>query len=647
MASIKIPTPGTTQLLSGNEAIARGALEAGIGVATSYAGTPASEIIGTLAPLSKNMGIYVEWSVNERAAVEVAAGASFSGIRALTAMKYNGLNVACDTVALISPGDTGKAGLVLVVADDPGGISSDNEQDTRNIAKMLEIPLLEPSAPQEAKDMIKYLFNLSEEQRSICMLRTVTRVCHTRANVVLSDLPNRKQKAYFDEIYDPYNPTLTKYNPNPATLRHIASLQKLDKAREKFELSPFNWYMGSPKTNLLIITSGTGWLYSKEAVKVLKLENKVGILKLGTISPLPEKFVGKYLSKSAKVLIVEEMDSVLERSVMEIAANTVPNARRPIFYGKRSGHINAYGELNSDMVIKALARVMDLRYQARDIKYAKRTENISKSYIPERGIALCPGCPHRATFWIIKNALRLDGRGGFATGDVGCYQMGLLDTGYFQLRTCQAMGSGIGVASGMGKLQQFGFDQPVLAVCGDSTFFHSGITGLINGVYSQSNFTLVIVDNNVTAMTGFQPHPGTGMTAMGELTIPISIENVCGSLGVHAEVCDPFDLRNTIATLLELMALSGGPKVAIMRRECELVRARREKKNQNRMQIDARKCLGELCGCDRLCTRVFKCPGLIWNRSASKAEIDEAVCIGCGVCVDICPERAIIKEARL
>jgi indolepyruvate ferredoxin oxidoreductase alpha subunit len=647
MASSKMPALGTTELLSGNEAIARGALEAGIGVATSYAGTPASEIIGTLAPLAKKMGIYVEWSVNERAAVEVAAGASFSGIRALTAMKYNGLNVACDTVALISPGDTGKGGLVLVVADDPGGISSDNEQDTRNIAKMLEIPLLEPSSPQEAKDMIKYLFILSEEQRSICMLRTVTRVCHTRANVVLSDLTKRKEKAYFDEVYDPYNPTLTKYNPNPATLKHIASLQKLDKAKKKFELSPFNWYLGPPKTSLLIITSGTGWLYSKEAVKVLKLENKVGILKLGTISPLPEKFVSKYLSKSAKVLVVEEMDSVLERSVMEITANTARNTPRPVFYGKRSRHINAYGELNSDMVVEALARVMNLTYQARDIKYGKRTEKLSKSYIPERGMALCPGCPHRATYWIIKNALRLDGRGGVATGDIGCYQMGLLETGYFQLRTCQAMGSGIGVASGMGKLQQFGFDQPVVAVCGDSTFFHSGITGLMNGVYAQSNFTLVIVDNNATAMTGFQPHPGTGMTAMGDLTTPISIENVCRSLGVCVEICDPFDLKKTIATLLELMAIPGGPNVAIMRRECELVRARREMKNQNRMWIDATKCLGELCGCDKLCTRVFKCPALIWNTNASKAEIDEAVCAGCGVCVDICPERAIIKEARV
>ncbi|MCJ7791802.1 MAG: indolepyruvate ferredoxin oxidoreductase, partial [Dehalococcoidia bacterium] len=258
MARIEKDAPNAIELLLGDEAIARGALEAGIGVATSYPGTPASEIIGTLGPVSKKMRIYTEWSVNEKVAIEAAAGASFAGIRALTAMKCNGLNAATDAVALIAPGDTGKGGLVLVVADDPGGISTDNEQDTRNIARMVEIPLLEPSSPQEAKDMTKWLFDLSEEHRCICMMRAVTRICHARGAVQLGELPKGKRVAYFDEVYDPYNPTLTNYNPNPATLRHIASLKRLENIRNRFESSSFNLYTGPDNAELLIITCGTG-----------------------------------------------------------------------------------------------------------------------------------------------------------------------------------------------------------------------------------------------------------------------------------------------------------------------------------------------------------------------------------------------------
>lgn len=645
MASIEIDAPNAVQLLLGDEAIARGALEAGIGVATSYPGTPASEIIGTLAPVSKKMGIYTEWCVNEKVAVEAAAGASFAGIRALTAMKCNGLNAAADAVALIAPGDTGKGGLVLVVADDPGGISTDSEQDTRNIAKMLEIPLLEPSSPQEAKDMTKLLFDLSEEYRCICILRAVTRVCHARGTVKLGELPEGKRVAYFDEVYDPHKPTLTQYNPNPATLRHIASLKRLENIRERFESSSLNSYTGPDEAELLIMACGTGWPYSHEAVEVLKLEGKVGILRIGTVFPLPEKFVRKHLNKSQKILIVEEMDPFLERSVMEVVASLPSAEPRPVFYGKRSGHINAYGEMNVDKVISALAQILGLTYTTREAVYAEKAEKVLEGYSFDRGMAFCPGCPHRATFWIINNALRLDGRGGFATGDIGCYQMAFMGTGYFQLRTVQAMGSSAGVASGLGKLAQFGFNQPVLAVCGDSTFFHSAVLGLLNGVYNQSNFTLVVLDNSVTAMTGFQPHPGTGITAMEESTEPVSIEAICRSLGVRVEVCDPFDVDRSTEVLLDLMAEHGSPRVAIMRRECELVRARRESKKRHKVRVDWGKCMGEECGCVRLCTSVFSCPGLIWNMREHKAEIDEAICSGCGVCADICPRGAIIKEA--
>ena len=642
MTSIGLDAPGTMQLLLGNEAIARGALEAGIGFAASYPGTPASEIMDNLASIANDMGIHAEWSVNEKVALEAAAGASFAGIRAIASMKQNGLNVSSDFLINLAMTGIGK-GLILVVADDPGAISSSNEQDSRNICKWMDIPLLEPSNTQEAKDMTKWAFDLSEELDTICIVRSVNRIGHTRGNVKLGELPKKEQRAYFPNIWNKYNPTLSKFAAGPFPQLHNVLHQKLAKAEEKFESSPFNWYTGPDKVELLVITSGASTSCCTEAVKELKLEDKVGIFKLATTWPIPENLIEKQLSRSQKVLFVEEVDPFIERSVMELAANLPPDSPHLIFYGKRSGHIPSYGELNPDLVINAIANVMGIPYQARDIIYEKEAEELSKA-VPARALNLCPGCPHRATFWAVKNALQLDGRDGFICGDIGCYALGFAAGGYYQSRTMHAMGSGAGVANGLGNLRQFGFEQPVIAMCGDSTFFHATIPALINGVYNKSNFILLILDNSATAMTGFQPHPGTGMTGTGEPAISINMEALCHSLGAHVEVCDPFDLKNTTATLLRLMTEEGGTNVVIMRRECEMVRAKREKKFPYVVHVDLDICIGEACGCDRVCTRVLQCPGLIWDKQAGKSKIDEAVCTGCGLCVDICPEGAIIKK---
>ncbi|MBN2462018.1 MAG: 4Fe-4S binding protein [Dehalococcoidia bacterium] len=644
MANIEIDAPGTSQLLIGNEAIARGALEAGIGFAAAYPGTPSSEILGSLAQVAEKMGIYVEWSINEMVAMEAAAGASFAGIRALAAMKQNGVNVVSDFLANLVMTGIGTGGLVLVSCDDPSAISSSNEQDTRPIAKWLDIPLLEPGGFQEAKDMTRWLFDLAEELGTLCMLRSVTRIAHARGNVKLGQFSEKQKKAYFDQRHDLRNLTPTRFMPLPSPLRHFFLHMKIDKARERFESSKFNRYVGPDKADLLIVTSGSCWLYSQDAVNALKLGDRVGILKLGTLWPMPENFVGEHLNKSEKILFVEEIDPFLERNIMEIVANLPPSSPRPIFYGKRSGHINAYGELNPDMVIKAISTILGLIYEPRDIEYGKKAEAFAKGNVPERSMTFCAGCPHRATFWAIKNAIKLDGRGGVVTGDIGCYSMALGPAGFFQVRTMHCMGAGAGVANGLGKLAQFGFDQPVLAVVGDSTFYHATIPALINGIYNQSNFILVILDNSATAMTGFQPHPGTGITAMGEPTKVISMEALCRSLGAYVEVCDPFDLKGTTATLLNMMTEGGGAKVAVMRRQCELVRAKKERPLY-RVYIDTEKCIGEACGCDRLCTRVFLCPGLTWDKEAGKSKIDEVICSGCGVCVDVCPQGAIIREA--
>ena len=635
MASIMVDAPKTTQLLMGNEAIARGALEAGIGVATGYPGTPSSEIIGTLAGVAKDLEMYVEWSINEKVATEVAAAAAFSGVRALSAMKQAGLNVALDFVANICLSGT-NSGLVFVVCDDPGAISSTEEEDSRHVAKMLDLPLLEPATPQEAKDMVKWGFELSEEIAGVCIIRSVTRISHGRGNVILGELPKVKHRAHFD-LRKPYSSIAV-----PPSESHRALHESLGRIEQIFNSSPFNWYVGPEKPELLIITCGSGWFYSMEAIKLLSVEGSVGILKLGTTWPLPRELVYKHMLDAENVLFIEDIDAFLENNVKELVPD-LRQARTWAFYGKGSGHINPYGEMSPDIVIKAIASILNVKYLARETNYQEKSEQIVKKYVLPRGLQFCAGCPHRATFWAIKDALRLDGREGFVTGDIGCYGMAALPTGFAQLRTSHAMGSGVGVGEGLGTLKQFGFNQPVLAACGDSTFFHSSIPAIINGVHSMADFIVLVLDNAGTAMTGFQPHPGISLNAVGDSAPAVDIESLCQSLGVPVLVADPYDVNDTTEKLLDILRDEGKTRVFISSRECALIRARREKPLY-KVYVNPDKCIGEACGCNRFCTRIFKCPGLIWDRDTKKAVIDEAICSGCGVCADICPQSAIVRD---
>ena len=638
MPDIDIDAPGTTLLLMGNEAIARGALEAGVGFIASYPGTPSSEILPALAGVAKRRGMYAEWSINEMIAMMNAAVASMAGIRSMATMKQNGTNVALDFIATqIARGQRGGGGLVLVNCDDPGQRNSPNEQDTRYLAKMLGIPMLEPGDFQEAKDMTKWLYDLSEELDMLVMLRAVAKIAHTSGNVTLGELSGREHKAHF-----PLD--APRMAPGSPMSPHARVLQKVEKAKEKFESSLFNRYTGPDKPELLIIACGASWLHAMEAVRTLRLQDRVGALKLGTIWPLPEKLIEEYLKKSDQVLFMEEVDPFVEGNVMEFAASLGPNGPRPIFYGKRSGHIPAFGELNPDTAIRAVSKVMDIAYQSRPADYSKKVQTASEKEVILRSGTLCAGCPHRASYWAIHKALKLDGRDGFATADNGCMGAGAGAGGFYVAKIAGAMGSGAGLADGLGKLGQFGFNQPVIGGLGDSTFYHAGMPALLSAVWNRSNFTLIIYDNSATAMTGFQPHPGTGMTAMGEPGKAVPIEDICRSFGIRVEICDPFELDKTTDTLLDVIRdETHGPRVVIMRHECELQRARREKPPY-KVYIDPDKCLGESCGCDRLCTRIFRCPGLRWNEETGKAEIDEITCCGCGLCVDICPQGAITKE---
>jgi indolepyruvate ferredoxin oxidoreductase alpha subunit len=624
---------GIQVLLQGNEAIARGALEAGVVFCAGYPGNPSSEIIETLAEASKDLPIYVEWSVNEKVALEAATAASFSGCRALVSMKQNGVNVASDFLTNLTLSGT-KGGLILISCDDPSSISSTNEEDARAFARLAEIPLLEPATPQEALEMTRWAFELSEAIKNIVMIRSVSRLSHTRSNVYLADLPDFKPAPRFDPK--------TPFHTFPVVGKHTQRHQKLEMAREMFEASPFNRYEGPAKPELLIISSGCAWNYVGEILDALGLSEKVGGLKLGTTWPLPKELLKKHLRVCDRILFVEDVDPFMEDNVKSFAADLGKEIGVKEFIGKASGHIPSYGEQSPEILLGVLGELFGVDWEKR--AYREEVRSMVGDRIPPREFGFCPGCPHRGSYYAIKTALAWDGRDGFVSGDIGCYTMGIWPTGFNQVKSVHAMGSGTGLACGFGKLEQFGFDQPVITVCGDSTFFHAAIPALINAKFNESDILLLILDNSATAMTGFQPHPGTGFTAMGTVTEPVDVEALCSSLKVHVEVADPFDMEGTAKTIYRLMRRSG-PRVLVLKQKCALVQGR-EGGYPYTMKVDQQQCLGEACGCGRYCTRIFRCPGLIWDKDAGKAKIDEVICVGCGICAEICPQQAIVREDR-
>jgi indolepyruvate ferredoxin oxidoreductase alpha subunit len=300
------------------------------------------------------------------------------------------------------------------------------------------------------------------------------------------------------------------------------------------------------------------------------------------------------------------------------------------------------GELNPDLVVAALSKILGVEYKSVPKDYVQQADELSLAGAPNRELTFCPGCPHRASFWSIHNVLAMDDRQGFVCGDIGCYSMAVLPCGFSSLKTLHAMGSGTGLASGFGKLTGFGMDQPVLSVCGDSTFFHAAMPALVNAVHHRSDITMVVLDNSGTAMTGFQPHPGLAVDAAGDDVPKIDIPAVCEAIGATVRICDPFDLEETQKTLLELLEQEG-VKVLVLSQICSLSPEKKAKKKYE-MSLDEKACIGENCGCNRLCTRIFRCPGLVWDKERGAAKIDEVICVGCGVCTTICPSGAIGRK---
>ena len=605
---------GERLLLLGNEAIVRGALEAGVSLAATYPGTPASEIGDRFYEISRQTELIFEYSVNEKVALEVAAGAASTGVRAMASMKHVGLNVAAD--ALITLGYVGvRGGLVVVTADDPSLFSSQNEQDNRYYARMAGLPMFEPTSPQEAKDMTKAAFALSEELGLPVLLRTTTRVNHTRGPVTLGEMAPRPGKGHF--VKDPFSQVMV---PAVAREAHARLLAKQARVRERAETSPFNTLTGAGPWG--IATSGVAAAYVEDAILELNLTDRVTLLKLGFTYPLPEKLMTDFLGRVERVLVVEELEPLLEDGLKAIAQSrglTLP------IQGKGEGLFSRLYEYQPALVRQVMAKFFGVAAEAQT---PPAPAELWGSELPDRPPNLCPGCPHRAMYYAVKMALKDLGREGIFPTDIGCYTLGLLPPlSMADYLIC--MGSSISTAAGISRAT----GQTVVAFIGDSTFFHAGLTGLANAVHNGHDFLLVILDNGTTAMTGHQPHPGVTMVPSGYPGKPINLEGIVRALGVEQVwKVNPLKYKESLAATKEAVE-SRGLRVLISQSPCFLYEARiTGKKRKARFQVK------DECGDCRHCLDYFGCPAMSVKPGTEPTQmlIDHDLCSGCAFCVQFC-----------
>jgi len=621
--------PGRKVLMMGNEAIARGALEAGIQIVTGYPGTPSSEILETIAVVADRFGIHAEWSPNEKVAFEAAIGAAYCGVRALSTMKHVGVNVAMDPLQCVNlTGVVG--GLVFISADDPGALSSQNEQDNRYYAMFLNIPALEPSDSQEAKDMTVQAFDISEKLQLPIMIRTTMRVNHTVGDIVLGKINKKRRKAVF--VKD-----TPRFVLDGAWIleRHEWQHKQMQKMKRIAENLGFNRLETNGGESLGIITSGSAYNHVKTALRMLKMEDDAAILKVGVIHPLPRLQVKKLLENVDQVLVIEEVEPYFELLVKALAHELGLKTK---IKGRETGNVSWSGELNPLRVAKDISRVAKKKLVLRSPEREELVKEIVE-VVPRRTSTFCAGCPEQAAEYVLKRTLKKNyGDKWVVLGDIGCYFMGcypVLEVIDFQL----CMGSGAGSACGYSHA---GVEGAIVSVIGDSTFFHSGMPPLLNAVYNNANFLCLICDNRTTALTGHQPHPGTGRTATGKSTEEIKIDEVVRSFGTKfVETVDPYDLKST-QDAYERALKHDGLSVVIARRACALDAVRDAKRRGERIvpyYVNLEKCGGQR-GC-RVCLTQYGCLAMAWDDSLKKAMIDKALCIGCGVCADICPYKAI------
>jgi len=599
------------KLLSGNEAVARGAYESGVSVAAAYPGTPSTEILETIA--SEFPEVYAQWSPNEKVAFEVGMGCSFAGGRALVAMKHVGVNVAADPLFTLSY--TGvRGGFVLVSADDPGMHSSQNEQDNRNYARFAKIPMLEPADSQETKDFVLRAFQISEDFDVPVLLRITTRISHSKSLVELGQrVPQDRPTGFVRD--------LQKFVMIPAygRQRHRIVEERLERLRaysdvqDRVGSTPLQ-RMEMKDEEIGIITSGISYQYSREVLP------QASILKLGMTYPLPENLIREFADRVRRLYVVEELDPFLEGQIREMGLDV-------------QGIGTRLGELSPD-ILAEFFREGAARPQAGmpvPPDDAGRMPALPVE-LPARPPAMCPGCPHRSVFYILKKKKLT------VTGDIGCYTLSVLPP-LETLDTCVCMGASIGAAMGIEKATHRSDD--VVAVIGDSTFVHSGITGLVDMVYNKSKGTIIILDNETTAMTGRQDHPATGRTLMGEETTRMNFLDLARALGVeYVRQVDPYDLNMLESVIDEAISLD---KLAVIvtNQPCVLLRRDRETR---RAEVDPDLCVGcQLClrlGCPAISS---VSPDDVGTRHASLVQIDPVLCSGCMVCAQICRSEAIIE----
>ena len=592
------------RLVMGNEAIALGAIRAGVGLVAGYPGTPSTEILETAA--RENPGdLYVEWSVNEKAALEVAAGAAYAGMRTMVTMKQVGLNVASDP--LMSLAYVGvKGGMVVVVADDPGPISSQTEQDTRHFASFSKLPVFDPSSPEEAYEMIGAAFALSEAHGTPVLFRPTTRVCHACASIEISEERQKIQPEGF--IKDP------KWGifPRLSYLNHLHIEKRNPMIGEEFSHSSYSRILPG-EGKLGIVSGGISWAYTCEAMSLLDVSPRC--LKVGTPFPFPESLALEFLNGLDQVLVVEELDPVLERELVYLCGkHHLPVTIR----GKLTGDMPQAGENTVESVKKALANFLGLSLAEQPAPELPQ--------LPVRPPVLCAGCPHRASFYAVKQAMK--GQKAIFCGDIGCYTLGNAQP-LDMVDTCLCMGADVTIAQGLYRAEP---GVKTFSFIGDSTFFASGITGVVNAVYNEHDLTLIVLDNATTAMTGHQPHPGTGKTMMGAISRKISIPDVLKAVGVQSVVTvDPLDLAAAVQAVQEAAAQPGVTAV-IFRSPCIAVT-----KPAPLFKVEPDKCIG--C---RKCIRELGCPAIVMD--GKKAAVEPSLCYGCSLCAQVCPVGAIVRE---
>lgn len=595
------------EYVMGNGAIAYGALKAGVNLVSGYPGTPSSEIVETVAK-AKPEGVHVEWSVNEKAAMEVAAAASYSGARTLVTMKQVGLNVASDP--LMSLAYVGvKGGMVVVSADDPGPISSQTEQDTRRFAEFARIPVFDPSSPEEAYEMIQDAYECSEKYATPVLFRPTTRVDHAYAAI---DRPEKFSPQRVSGFIK--NSKKWVIFPRLSFANHAMIEKRNVEIGEEFSLYRYNTVEGG-NSEKAVVASGISYAYAKE---FLKDYPEVKLIRIGTPYPFPESFVKKALEGVTEVLSLEELSPYNEEQIARLCGR---NGILLSIRGKLTGDVPASGELSTNLIAGILRKYLELPGEASELDVSDAPE------LPVRPPVLCAGCPHRASFYAVKKAMK--GRNCYFCGDIGCYTLGNampLD----MCDTCLCMGAGITMAQGFTWMDKEGIG---FAFVGDSTFFASGMTGVVNAVYNNANMILCVLDNSTTAMTGHQPHPGTGRNMMGDIVEKVDIASVLKGIGVSTVLTvNPLNLNEAMGAV-RMCADLPGVKAIIFKSPCVAI-----SKPTGKCHI-TENCLN--CG---KCIKEIGCPGLI--RVDGQVTIDPNLCTGCGLCSQICPVDAIQEVER-